>query len=229
MTSISEQTTLVGLLRWPGRQSLSPRMHNAAFAALGLDWAYVVLQTPPELLGDAVRGLAALGFAGANVTTPHKEAVTEFCVTDVPSVNTLVVRDGHVEGRTTDAAILAGLPRESPVVVGDGGVAAAFMHALPQARQFARRGTWPPDVAGADLVVNATSERDEVVVGVGAGQVLVDLPYPETATAVAARAAGARIVTGLEVLLAQGAAAFELWTGLEAPLEVMRDALGLPA
>jgi shikimate dehydrogenase len=64
---------------------------------------------------------------------------------------------------------------------------------------------------------------------VGAGQVLVDLPYPETATAVAARAAGARIVTGLEVLLAQGAAAFELWTGLEAPLEVMRDALGLPA
>jgi shikimate dehydrogenase len=229
MTSISEQTTLVGLLRWPGRQSLSPRMHNAAFAALGLDWAYVVLPTPPELLGDAVRGLAALGFAGANVTTPHKEAVTEFCVTDVPSVNTLVVRDGHVEGRTTDAAILAGLPRESPVVVGDGGVAAAFMHALPQARQFARRGTWPPDVAGADLVVNATSERDEVVVRVGAGQVLVDLPYPETATAVAARAAGARIVTGLEVLLAQGAAAFELWTGLEAPLEVMRDALGLPA
>ena len=229
MTSISETTTLVGLLRWPGRQSLSPRMHNAAFAALGLDWAYVVLPTPPELLGDAVRGLAALGFAGANVTTPHKEAVTEFCVTDVPSVNTLVVRDGHVEGRTTDAAILAGLPRESPVVVGDGGVAAAFMHALPQARQFARRGTWPPDVAGADLVVNATSERDEAVVVVGTGQVLVDLPYPETATAVAARAAGAHVVTGLEVLLAQGAAAFELWTGLEAPVEVMRDALGLSA
>ena len=156
-----------------------------------------------------MRGLAALGFAGANVTTPHKEAVTEFCVTDVPSVNTLVVRDGRVEGRTTDAAILAGLPRESPVVIGDGGVAAAFVHALPHARQFARRGTWPPDVAGADLVVNATSEREEVVVEVGTGQVLVDLPYPETATAVAARAAGASVVTGLEVLLAQGAAAFE--------------------
>jgi shikimate dehydrogenase len=204
-------------------------MHNAAFAALGLDWAYVVLPTPPELLGDAVRGLAALGFAGANVTTPHKEAVTQFCVTDAPSVNTLVVRDGHVEGHTTDAAILAGLPRESPVVVGDGGVAAAFMHALPHARQFARRGTWPPDVAGADLVVNATSEREQVVVEVGTGQTLVDLPYPETATAVAARRAGASVVSGLEVLLAQGVAAFELWTGLEAPLEVMRDALGLPA
>jgi shikimate dehydrogenase len=204
-------------------------MHNAAFAALGLDWAYVVLPTPPELLGDAVRGLAALGFVGANVTTPHKETVTELCVTDVPSVNTLVVRDGNIEGHSTDAAILAGLPQETPVVIGDGGVAVAFMHALPHARQFARRGTWPPDLAGADLVVNATSERERVVVAVGPGQTLVDLPYPETATARAARRAGASVVTGLEALLAQGVAAFELWTGLEAPLEVMRDALGLRA
>src|SRR5918994_6649358 len=177
MTDISDTTTLVGLLRWPGRHSLSPRMHNAAFAALGLDWAYVVLPTTPELLGDAVRGLAALGFAGANVTTPHKEAVTQFCVTDVPSVNTLVVREGRVEGHSTDAAILAGLPTQSPVVIGDGGVAAAFMHALPHARQFARRGTWPPDIDGADLVVNATSERDDVLVELREGHTLVDLPY----------------------------------------------------
>jgi shikimate dehydrogenase len=204
-------------------------MHNAAFAALGMDWAYVVLPTPPELLGDAVRGLAAMGFAGANVTTPHKRAVTAFCDTDAPSVNTLVVRDGGVEGWTTDAAILAGLPQQSPVVVGDGGVAAAFMQALPHARQFARRGTWPPTVEGADLVVNATSERDEVVVAAGAGQTLVDLPYPETATAVAARSAGANVVTGLEVLVAQGAAAFELWTGREPPVGAMREAVGLPA
>ena len=204
-------------------------MHNAAFAALGLDWAYVVLPTAPELLEDAVRGLAALGFAGANVTTPHKETVTQFCVTDVPSVNTLVVRAGRIEGHTTDAAILAGLPQESPVVVGDGGVAAAFMHALPHARQFARRGAWPPDIDAADLVVNATSEREEVLVQLSEEQTLVDLPYPETATAAAARGAGATVVTGLEVLLTQGAAAFELWTGLEAPMEVMRDALGLPA
>jgi shikimate dehydrogenase len=229
VTETTGTTTLVGLLRWPARQSLSPQLHNAGFAALGLDWAYVVLPTPPELLGDAVRGLAALGFAGANVTTPHKEAVTAFCDTDLPSVNTLVVRDGQVDGLSTDAAILAGLPQESPVVVGDGGAAAAFVHALPRASQFARRGAWPPDVDGADLVVNATSERDEVVVEVGKGQTLVDLPYPETATALAARRAGATVVNGLEVLLAQGAASFELWTGQAAPIEVMRDAIGLPA
>jgi shikimate dehydrogenase len=227
--TITSETTLVGLLRWPGRQSLSPAMHNAAFAALGLDWAYVVLPTPPDRLGDAVRGLAAMGFAGANVTTPHKTAVTEFCETDAPSVNTLVVHDGRVQGLSTDAAILEELPRSSPVVLGDGGVATAFMQALPNAHQFARRGAWPPVVAGADLVVNATSERDAVLVELGPGQTLVDLPYPDTATAKAAHRAGATVVGGLEVLLAQGVAGFELWTGVPAPVDVMRQALGLPA
>lgn len=229
MNAITGATTLVGLLRWPAKQSLSPRMHNAAFAALGLDWAYVTLPVPPDRLEDGVRGLAALGFAGANVTTPHKLAVTAFCVTDAPSVNTLVVREGRVEGWTTDAAILEGLPHENPVVIGNGGVATAFTEALPNARQFARRGTWPPAVDGADLVVNATSERDAVLVELGPEQTLVDLPYPETATAAAARRAGATVVTGLEVLLAQGVAAFELWTGVAAPVDVMRDALGLSA
>ena len=59
------------------------------------------------------------------------------------------------------------------------------------------------------------------------GQTLIDLPYPETATARAARDAGAKVITGLEVLVAQGAASFELWTGMDAPVEVMRAAVGL--
>jgi shikimate dehydrogenase len=59
------------------------------------------------------------------------------------------------------------------------------------------------------------------------GQTLVDLPYPETATAVAALAAGAEVINGLEVLVAQGAASFELWTGIPAPVEMMRGAVGL--
>jgi shikimate dehydrogenase len=225
MSAISGSTRLVGILGWPVEHSLSPRMHNAAFAAVGLDWAYVALPTPPDRLEDAVRGLAALGFAGANVTTPHKLEVTAFCDADAPSVNTLVVRDDEISGWSTDAAILDGLASASPVVLGSGGTAAAFLHALPHARQFSRRGTWPPDVGVADLVVNATSERDEVIVELRPGQTLVDLPYPETATAAAARQVGATVVTGLEVLLAQGVASFELWTGVAAPVEVMRDAL----
>jgi shikimate dehydrogenase len=218
---------LIGLLGHPVAHSLSPRLQDAAFAAAGLDLRYVALDVPPEWLDDAIRGLVALGFAGANVTAPHKLAVAahELVETERASVNTLVVRDGRLEGHSTDAAILAGLPAERPAILGDGGSARAFREALPHARLFARRGEWPPDVRDADLVVNATSERDAVLVDLAAGQTLVDLPYPETATAVAARAAGAEVVSGLEVLLAQGAAAFELWTGVPAPVEAMRDAL----
>ncbi|HSI97543.1 MAG TPA: shikimate dehydrogenase [Gaiellaceae bacterium] len=228
MREISGTTRLAGILGWPVEHSLSPRMHNAAFAALGLDWAYVPLPTPPERLADAVHGLAALGFAGANVTAPHKLAVVEHCVTDAPSVNTLVVREDRVEGWTTDAAILAGLSAERPVVIGDGGAATAFLQALPHARRFSRGGDWPPDVDGSDFVVNATPVRDEVLAVLEPGQTLVDLPYPETATAEEARRAGATVVGGLEVLLAQGAASFTLWTGVPAPIEAMRRALGLP-
>lgn len=201
-------------------------MQNAAFAALGLDWVYVPLPTPRERLADAVAGLAALGFAGANVTAPHKLAVAQLCETEAPSVNTLVVRDGRVEGWSTDAAILAGLAAERPVVLGDGGAATAFLHALPHARGFSRRGEWPAVADDADLVVNATGARAEVLVQLGAGQTLIDLPYPETATAKAARAAGASVITGLDVLVAQGAASFELWTGTPAPVDVMRAAIG---
>jgi shikimate dehydrogenase len=215
---------LIALLGHPVEHSLSPRMQNAAFAARGLDWIYVALDVPPEHLEDAVRGLAALGFAGANVTAPHKLAVAKLLGSELPSVNTLVGTDAH----STDAAILDGLEFERPAIVGDGGAAVAFKHALPQARVFSRKGEWPPDVAGADLVVHATPVRDEVLFELGPGQTLIDLPYPRTATAEAAAVAGARVLDGLEVLAAQGAAAFELWTAVPAPVPVMRRALGLP-
>ena len=226
---ITAGTRLVALIGHPVTHSLSPRMQNAAFAARGLDWAYVALDVRPERLEEAVRGLAALGFAGANVTTPHKLAVAELVGADAPSVNTLLVEDGRIEGRSTDTAVLEGLAAERPVILGDGGTARAFAHALSHARVFSRRGDWPPDPRDADLVVNATSERDDVLLELHRGQTLVDLPYPDTATATAARAAGATVVTGLEVLVAQGAASFELWTGVAPPVGVMRAAIGLPA
>jgi len=222
---ISGETRLVGLLGDPVSQSLSPLMQNAAFAARGLDWAYVPLPVASESLADAVRGLVALGFAGANVTTPHKLAVAKLVDTDEPSVNTLVVRDGRLVGSSTDTAILAGLEFRRAAILGDGGSAAAFAAALPDALRFSRREIWPPLVADADLVVNATSERDQVLVELGPGQTLVDLPYPRTATARAAEATGARVVDGLDVLVAQGAASFEAWTGVPAPVDVMRAAV----
>jgi shikimate dehydrogenase len=222
---ITASTRLVALLGHPVGHSLSPRMHNAAFAALALDWAYVALDVPPERLEEAVRGLAAAGFAGANVTAPHKLAAAKLAGAEALSVNTLVFRDGRIEGTSTDAAILDGLETNRPVVLGDGGAAQAFLQALPGARSFSRRGEWPPDVSDADLVVNATAARDEVLVELGPGQTLVDLPYPGSATAAAARETGATVHDGLDVLVAQGAASLELWTGLPAPVEVMRAAV----
>jgi shikimate dehydrogenase len=120
-----------------------------------------------------------------------------------------------------------GISPERPAILGAGGAARAFRAALPDARVFARNADWPPEISDADLIVNATSERDDVVVELVEGQTLVDLPYPETATAVAALAAGAEVINGLEVLVAQGAASFELWTGIPAPVEMMRGAVGL--
>ncbi len=225
---LSGRTTLVGLIGNPVEHSLSPAMQNAAFAARGLDWAYLPLLVEDGRVEDAVRGLVALGFAGANVTAPYKLEVARLCETRLESVNTLVVEDGRLVGYSTDAAIVRGMTVERPVILGDGGSAVAFREALPHARQFARKGDWPPDAADADLVVNATAARDEVLVKLGRGQALVDLPYPETATARAAREAGATVVTGLEVLVAQGRASFELWTGMPAPVEVMCTAIGFP-
>ena len=217
--------TLVALLGDPVAESLSPRMQNAAFAARALDWTYVACRVEADRLEAALAGLVALGFAGANVTAPHKLTVAALLGSEARSVNTLVIRDGRVEASSTDTAILAGLSPERPVVLGSGGAATAFLEALPHARVFSRRGEWPPDVRDADVVVNATPVKDEVLVQLGQGQTLIDLPYPGSATAAAARAAGATVLDGLDVLVAQGAASFECWTGVSAPVEVMRAAI----
>jgi shikimate dehydrogenase len=207
------------LLGHPVAHSLSPRMQNAAFAAAGLDWEYVLRDVLPEELEGAARAVEY-----ANVTAPYKLDAARILGSELPSVNTIVRGRGY----STDAAILEQVTDCYKVaIVGDGGAAAAFRHALPEARVFSWRGEWPPDVGNADLVIQATPVRDEVLFGLGPGQTLIDLPYPRTATAEAAAAAGARVLDGLEVLVAQGAASFELWTGRPAPLDVMRTALGL--
>jgi shikimate dehydrogenase len=225
----------VVLLGRPVAESLSPRMQNAAFAAAGLDWQYVTLEVPREELRDAVTRVRD-EFAGANVTIPHKLAVAELCdEAEGESVNTLVIRDGRMLGYNTDKEIVAGIEAQRVCLIGAGGAAQALLPALAgEVRVFSRSGDWPPDAAGADLVVNATPVRDELLVEPRPEQAVVDLAYHgdgrPTALVSAARAARCRVVVdGLEALVLQGAASFELWTGVDAPVGAMRAALGLAA
>lgn len=162
MRTITGTTRLIGLIGWPVSHSKSPAMHNAAYAALELNWVYVPLPTLPERVRDAVRGLPALSFAGANVTVPHKQAVIPFLDELTPvaravgAVNTIVIRDdGSLLGDNTDGAgFMADLwahgiknIREShALVLGAGGAARSVVYALL--------------AAGAVVAVaNRTSER----------------------------------------------------------------------
>lgn len=105
---ITGATTLVGIIGHPVRHSRSPQMHNAAFAALGLDWAYVPFPVPPERLSGAVHGLRDLGVRGFNVTIPHKEAVLPLLdelspqARAIGAVNTVVIDGGRMTGHNTD-------------------------------------------------------------------------------------------------------------------------------
>ncbi|HYZ76380.1 MAG TPA: shikimate dehydrogenase [Gaiellaceae bacterium] len=243
---ITATTRLVALLGHPVDHSLSPRMQNAAFAARALDWAYVACDVAPGELEAAVAGLGALGFAGANVTIPHKGAVTELCdeLDDLSrrscAVNTLVFReDGRIVGANSDGPAIAAAVEAAGahvLVLGRGGAARSVAVALEDAGAASVRlasradDDWPPELDEATILVNATPLRDELPVAPRAGGQVVDLAYrPDgrpTALVEAARAAGCSVVVdGLEILVRQGAASFELWTGVAAPADVMRAAV----
>lgn len=143
--TITGATQLIGIMGDPVSHSLSPAMHNAAFAALGLDMVYVPLPVRAASVGAAVKGLAALGFRGANVTVPHKGAVLPYLswLDDdarlAQAVNTIVVEDGALLGYNTDvegarSALVAAcgdtLRGEPALVLGAGGAARAVALAL---------------------------------------------------------------------------------------------------
>jgi shikimate dehydrogenase len=240
---ITATTRLVALLGHPVAHSRSPAMQNAAFAARGLDWAYVALDVAPEDLEDALRGLVALGFAGANVTIPHKRAAAELCdeldraAARAVSVNTLVFQDGRILGSSTDGlAVVEAVEARGgarALVLGGGGAGHAVAAALSDAGAGVRVATrrdpdWPPRESEATILVNATPLVDEVPVEPRPGQTVIDLAYrpdgSDTALVAAARRAGCPVVDGLDVLVRQGAASFRTWTGVDAPLELMRAA-----
>lgn len=137
-------TMRVGLIGDPVVHSLSPVMHNAALAVLGLDGTYELWQTPESELAERVEGLRRSDTLGANVTVPHKQAVLHLCdevserARRIGAVNTIVTRGGHLHGDNTDAygfmRALDGLPRasgvQSALILGAGGAARAVAVAL---------------------------------------------------------------------------------------------------
>jgi shikimate dehydrogenase len=249
----------LGVLGWPVAHSRSPRMQQAALDALGLgDWAYQALPVPPERFAETARALEAAGFAGANVTLPHKEPALTLAddatalAREIGAANTLTFRDGRIDADNTDApGLLAALPGspagERALVLGAGGSARAAVVALrgagaevavwnrtpgrarTLAAELGAEAVEEPGAAG--LLVNCTSvgltaPLSELPADPAAYPVVVDLAYgdSETELASAARAAGATVVDGLDVLVAQGALSLQAWTGREAPVEVMRAA-----
>lgn len=132
-----------GVIGDPIEHSRSPLMHAAAFAALNLPYHYLPFRVPPGRLEPAIRGAAALGFGGLNVTVPHKQAALSLCdelsptAERIAAVNTLCFRDGAILGHNTDArglldalAELGGPPAKQAVVLGSGGASLAVVDAL---------------------------------------------------------------------------------------------------
>jgi shikimate dehydrogenase len=141
-------THVVGLIGWPVSHSLSPAIHNAAFAEAGLDWVYVPLPVPPQWLHPALDGLAPLGFAGANVTMPHKTEAADLLdqISEdarlLRAVNTILILGDQLEGHNTDVAGFDRFLRRdvgfdpdgrSALVYGAGGAARACALALARA------------------------------------------------------------------------------------------------
>lgn len=150
MIEINSQTKLCGLLGNPVDHSLSPAVHNAAFRNLGLNYVYLAFRV--EQIGEAIRGLRALGnVRGFSVTIPHKVTVIPFLDSVEPtagligSVNTIVVEDGKLIGYNTDASgalralIDAGatLTDQRVLMLGSGGAARAIAFALAMDRRIA--------------------------------------------------------------------------------------------
>ncbi len=156
---ITGSTHTVGVIGWPVDRSLSPAIHNSAFAALEMDWVYVPLAVPPGQVAAALAGLPALGFSGANVTMPHKTECADLIgdlsedARALRAVNTIVVGNAGLAGHNTDVSgferfleVDAGFDPSgrTALVLGAGGAARACALAL------ARRGLASLTMAARD-------------------------------------------------------------------------------
>lgn len=258
-----------GLIGNPVGHSLSPPMHEAAYAELGIDARYLTFEPDPRDVGDAIHGADALGVLGLNVTIPFKRDALahvdpDDLATRIGAVNTVDFSADPPTGHNTDAGGLlrafehhgVAVDGRDAVVVGAGGAGRAAAFALADAgatvhvanRTVERANDLAEDVPGAtghglddlgslvpaaDLLVNATSvgmEEDRTPVpaeALHADLAVLDAVYRplETRLLREAAEAGATTVDGAWMLLFQGVLAFERWTGRDAPVAAMNDAL----
>lgn len=188
MRTLSGHARTAGILGWPVTHSRSPRLHGLWLRRHGIDGAYLPLPVRPEDFAAAVRALAALGFQGANVTLPHKEAAFAVCdeiaatARRAGAVNTLVFRDGRIRGSNTDGfgfqenlrdAVPGWSAAAGPaVLLGAGGAARAVAAALLDAgcprltlvnRTAARAAALASALGGPVEVAGAPPLRDAVL------------------------------------------------------------------
>jgi shikimate dehydrogenase len=259
-------------------------MHNAAFAALGLDYIYVPFNVKPDSLKAAVESIRALDIVGVNVTIPHKNSVGQYLdwVSDdamlIGSVNTIHNVDGVLRGYSTDGIGFLRALEDSgmapdgarAVVLGAGGAACATVYALAahgssvtvanRSSERAERlascvnsalGLSAVTAVGldSDVARNAVREADLLVnctpVGMHpnvdaqpipsewlhSGLLVFDQVYnpSETKLLRAAGSIGSQCVNGAKMLVYQGAASFEIWTGLAPPVNIMEEAVSVTA
>jgi shikimate dehydrogenase len=277
---IEGHTRVVCIFGDPIEHSLSPRMHNAAYRELGLDYVYVAFKPTGRRFSDAAQAMCALGIVGANVTVPFKQAAVTVCdrVTDtvrvVGAANTLYFDGTRIVGENTDGLGFASalgahgfrIRGKRVLVIGAGGASRAVVWALTEygasdivianrtptkAKKIAKlfrshmAGVHHTDLEVLDdfdfletrqLVVNATSVGlngkdflDYSVEATPEDCVHFDLVYAEEPTPFLRMAQGVRrpTIDGRHMLVHQGAAAFKLFTGRRAPVEVMGKAIGI--
>ncbi len=280
-SAVTGQTRLVGVFGWPVEHSLSPAMHNAAFAALGLPYIYIPFPVRPDAIGAAIRALPALGIVGVNLTIPHKERVLPFLdeitreAREVGAVNTVHCIEGRLVGDNTDGRgffvpvreLGLDLADRTVVVLGAGGAARSVVFRLAHEgarvvltnRSIARaeslasacrdaglasvdvvpgtdRGTLQDAISRSVLLVNTTRvgmypDQGEIpdvpLEALHPGLLVYDLVYNpvETMLLKRARERGCATLTGVKMLVYQGAVAFQRWTGTWPPTELMERAV----
>ncbi len=239
MAILSGKARLAGILGWPVAHSRSPRLHGLWLQRHGIDGAYVPLPVAPEHFATAIRGLVALGFQGANVTIPHKEAAFAICDEVHPTarrmgaVNTLVFREGRILGSNTDGfGFLENLRQQAPgwqasagpaVLLGAGGSARAIAVALLEAGV--------PEV----VLVNRTPARAEALAREVGGPIRVATtpPLASAALLVNTTSLGMQgqppLVVDLAALPTSAVVADIVYVPLETPLLAAARARGLAA